>query len=160
MAPGPSSDKKRLDNNSKRVEQLRQLSRQFMEYVPHNRALGVQVVRVDDGEAVMSVPYADKLVGNPLTGVLHGGVVTSLMDACCGAAVFMKLEEPMRIATLDLRIDYLKPAVPGSDIVARATCYKITRNVAFVRCMASHEDPDDAIASASGTFMLIRPKAS
>ena len=140
-----------------RLSLLRRLSRQFMEFVPHNRALDVQVVRLDAGEAVMSIPYADKLIGNPVTGVVHGGVVTSLMDACCGAAVFMKLEEPLRIATLDLRIDYLKPAKPGADIVARATCYKITRNVAFVRCMASNDDPDDAIASAAGTFMLIRP---
>ena len=76
------------------------------------------------------------------------------MDACCGAAVFMALKQPVPIATLDLRIDYLKPAPPGRDVIARARCYKVTKNVAFVRCVAYHEREDDPIASAVGSFML------
>lgn len=137
-----------------RVVTLSDLSRRFMEYVPHNQALGLEVVQLADGEARMTLPYADKIIGNPETGVIHGGAITSLMDASCGAAVFMKLKEPMPIATLDLRIDYLKPATPKLPVVAHATCYKLTRNIAFVRCLAFHDDIDDPIASAAGTFMV------
>lgn len=125
-----------------------------MHHVPHNRALGIEMVELADGSAKMSLPYSDNIIGNPETGVIHGGAITSLMDACCGAAVFMKLKEPMPIATLDLRIDYLKPATPELAVIAHATCYKRTQNVAFVRCIAYHADPDDPIASAAGAFAL------
>ena len=72
---------------------------------------------------------------------------------CCGAAVFQALAEPVPIATLDLRIDYLKPATASLDVFARCECYKVTSSVAFVRGFAFHEQ-DDPIAAASGSFML------
>ncbi|MBI4954215.1 MAG: PaaI family thioesterase [Myxococcales bacterium] len=142
------------DARAARLELLRRLNRGFAEMVPHNRALGMELVSLDDADAVMRLPYAPHLVGNPDTGVLHGGAVSSLMDACCGAAVFMALAEPVPIATLDLRIDYLKPAAPGQDVIAHACCYKVTRNVAFVRSVAFHDSEADPIASAVGAFML------
>jgi uncharacterized protein (TIGR00369 family) len=138
------------------AELVQQLGRRFMEHVPHNRALGISLERLGPGEAVMTLPYDARLVGNPETGVLHGGAITSLLDACCGAAVYMKLDAPARIATLDLRIDYLRLATPPRAVVAHATCYKVTRNVGFVRCLAYHDDPDDAVASATATFMILR----
>ncbi len=133
-----------------------------MENVPHNQALGIRLESLGDGEAVMTLPYDAKLVGNPESGVLHGGAITSMMDACSGAAAFMKLPEPGPIATLDLRIDYLKPATAGRDVVARANCYQRTRNVAFVRCVAYHDTVEAPIAAAVGTFMLstIRGRAA
>ena len=123
--------------------------------VPHNNALGIVVEQIQKGGiAVFKLPYADNLVGNPETGILHGGAITSLLDATCGAAVFAALSELKPIATLDLRIDYLRPADAGKDVRARANCYKVTRNVAFVRAMAFHDDENDPIAAAAGTFML------
>jgi uncharacterized protein (TIGR00369 family) len=135
-------------------EALALMSKSFMDRVPHNVALGLAVLKVTSGEATMALPYKSELVGNPDSGVMHGGAITSLMDACCGAAVFMKLRERMSIATLDLRIDYLKAATPSRRVVAHAICYKTTRSVAFVRCVAHHDDPDDLIAHAVATFML------
>ncbi len=137
-----------------RLQALRKLSRGFMEMVPHNRALGIEMVSFSDGSAQMRLPYQDKLIGNPETGVIHGGAISSLMDACCGAAVFMKLRQPVPIATLDLRIDYLGPATPPRAVNAHAICYKCTRDVAFVRCLAYHDDEDDPIASAAGAFAI------
>jgi uncharacterized protein (TIGR00369 family) len=122
--------------------------------VPHNGALGLRAVDCGLGFATLKLPYDAKLVGNPETGVLHGGAVTTLMDATAGMAVFMKLQKPTRIATLDLRIDYLRPADPGKDVFARCECYKVTRQVAFVRGVAVNDDPDNPIASAAGTFMI------
>jgi uncharacterized protein (TIGR00369 family) len=136
------------------VARLAAMSRHFHQVVPHNRALGLETIELTDGEARMRLPYSAELVGNPDTGVLHGGAITSLMDACCGAAVFMKLSMPVPIATLDLRIDYLRPADPGREVLAHATCFRLTRNVAFVRGIAYHDDEADPVAAAAGAFML------
>lgn len=133
---------------------LAKLNRAFARVVPHNKALGLELIEASDARARFRLPWDAKLVGNPKTGVLHGGVITSMMDAACGAAVFMALPEPQPIATLDLRIDYLKPATPHEAVHAHAHCYKLTRNVAFVRGVAYHDREDDPIASAAGTFML------
>ncbi|HEY0483790.1 MAG TPA: PaaI family thioesterase [Kofleriaceae bacterium] len=129
-------------------------TRAFSRAVPHNHALGIRVISVTATEAVFELPYDPKLVGNPDTGTLHGGAITALLDGCSGAAVFAALTELVPIATLDLRIDYLKPAEPGKSVIARATCYKLTRNVAFTRAQAYQGDPDDVIAHSVGTFML------
>jgi uncharacterized protein (TIGR00369 family) len=126
----------------------------FRKMVPHNAALDIRVVDAAPGVCVLLLPWAEHLVGNPETGVLHGGAITSLLDACSGGAVFLKMQSPLPIATLDLRIDYLKPATPRRDVIARAECYKLGRNVAFVRGLAYHDTADDPIAAASATFML------
>jgi uncharacterized protein (TIGR00369 family) len=134
---------------------LESINRFLTDSVPHNRELGLHVVELGAEEATMRLPYAEKLVGNPETGVLHGGAVTTLIDATCGISVFMKMKRMARIATLDLRIDYLHPATPGKDLLARAECYKLTRAVAFVRALAHHGYPDDPVASAQGTFIIV-----
>jgi uncharacterized protein (TIGR00369 family) len=128
--------------------------------IPHNTALGLTAVACGPKFASVKLPYDAKLVGNPDTGVLHGGAITSLIDATCGLAMFMTLASPMRIATLDLRIDYLRPATPGLDVVARAECYRVAHEVAFLRAVAHQGDPDDAVASAAATFMLFREEPS
>lgn len=136
-------------------EILARLDQSFVQTIPFNAALGLRVVdAADEGWAVLRLPYRAELVGNPETGVLHGGMITSLIDACCGVAVFLKTQFQSRVATLDLRIDYLRPARPPEDVLARAECYKLTRHVAFVRALAHHGDPADPIASASGTFVI------
>jgi uncharacterized protein (TIGR00369 family) len=129
-------------------------ARAFSRSVPHNQALGLRPLSVTREAAIFELPYDPRLVGNPDTGTLHGGAITALLDACSGAAVFASLTEMVPIATLDLRIDYLKPAEPHRPVIARATCYKMTRNVAFTRAVAYQENPEDAIAHSVGTFML------
>ena len=130
------------------------LVRKFSANVPHNRALGMNVLAIEDGLAVFELPYDAKLVGNPDTGVIHGGAITALLDGASGAAVFAAMTEFIPIATLDLRIDYLRPAEAGRSVKCRATCYKTTRNVAFTRAVAYHDSPDDPIAHSVGTFMI------
>ncbi|HVR28509.1 MAG TPA: PaaI family thioesterase [Thermoanaerobaculia bacterium] len=128
-------------------------------HIPHSRAIGMRMIEAGGGTALMSVPYDPKLVGNPATGVLHGGVITSVLDSASGAAVASALGAGQwrPIATLDLRIDYMRPATPGRDVIARAECYRVTRNVAFVRGVAYHDDPADPIATTVATFMLSTP---
>lgn len=130
------------------------MARAFSGGVPHNLALGIRVLAVSPTEASFELPYDARLVGNPDTGTLHGGAITALLDACSGAAVFAALPSLVPIATLDLRIDYLKPAEPGKSVIARASCYKLTRNVAFTRGVAYQDDPENVVAHSVGTFML------
>jgi len=133
---------------------LKRLDQGFAKTVPHNLALGLRIVDLDATGCVAELPYDAKLVGNPDTGVLHGGAITALIDATCGAAIFLAMGEPVRIATLDLRIDYLKPATPGRAVRCHAVCYKRTRSVAFARATADVGDANDPIASATGSFMI------
>lgn len=125
-------------------------------HVPHNRELGLVLddFRHESGEAWMRLPWAPRLVGDPDTGVMHGGAVTTLMDAACGMAVMVRLGASASIATVDLRIDYLKPARPNADLIAHTECYRLTRSIAFVRGMAHHDGgADDPIASVAATFI-------
>lgn len=121
---------------------------------PHALALGIETVAVDETGTVMKVAYDPKLVGDPKTGVLAGGVVTALLDHCCGSAVHVAMKQVMVIATLDLRIDYMRAAEPGKAVYAKATCFKVTKNVAFVRAFAYEDSPDDPVAAAQAAFML------
>jgi uncharacterized protein (TIGR00369 family) len=126
----------------------------LVSHIPHARAIGLTVLEARPDEAWLKVPYSPDLVGNPETGVVHGGVITTLLDNAGGSAVILALEEPRSIATLDLRIDYMKPATPGRDIVGWCHCYKVTRTIAFARGIAYHDSADDPIATMVATFML------
>lgn len=130
------------------------MARQFMQALPHARALALDVQQVEDGRAVIAMPYDTKLVGDPETGVIHGGAVSTLMDTCGGAAVMSHPAGLHGTATLDLRIDYMRPATPGQTITATATCYHVTRSVAFVRAVATDDDTQRPVATATGAFTV------
>ena len=124
---------------------------------PQARALNLRVEHVAASEAVMRLPYDMRLVGDPATGVIAGGAVTTLLDHTCGQAVWAALNDWAPIATLDIRIDYMRSAEPGLDVFARAHCYKLTRHIGFVRAVAYDRDADDPVAAAQAAFALNRP---
>src|SRR5437764_4665557 len=115
---------------------------------------GLQLDRFAPGEAWSSLPYRPVFVGDTETGVLHGGVVTAMLDESCGMAVQLAVDVTRAIATLDLRIDYQKPATPSLDIKAHSICYRVTRSIAFVRSAAYQESEDDPVATATACFMI------
>lgn len=120
----------------------------------YGRASGLRIDRAERGEAWASLPYNAIFAGDTGSGVIHGGVVTALLDEACGMAVQLALDGQSAIATLDLRIDYQKPAKPGLDIKAHAICYHVTRSIAFVRATAYQEAEHDPVATAAACFMI------
>jgi uncharacterized protein (TIGR00369 family) len=154
-APAPAIDK-RMDEIP---ANWKDYARKMLGQAPYFATLGAQMLDVGECAVQARMPYAPHLVGDPDTGVIHGGVITTLLDHIGGAAVMGALKSPMPIATLDLRIDYMKPAAPKLDIIAEAECLKVTHEIAFVRGLAHQGDAADPIALCTTTDMLIRAGA-
>jgi uncharacterized protein (TIGR00369 family) len=120
----------------------------------HTHALGFAFDGLEGDRVRIRVPWREDLVGDPDTGVLAGGLVTALLDHVGGLAVWIALDRFEPIATLDLRVDYMRAAEPGRDLLAEARCYRLTHSIAFVRAWAFEDGPDDPVAAAQAAYML------
>ena len=141
------------------LEFLWDLGPKFVSGTPHCVELGIEFVSINIGRATLRLPYSHKLSGNPKTRVIHGGAVTTLLDQASGLAAVSAFEPICPAATLNLSIDYMRAAEPGKTIIAQASCYKVTRDIAFIRGVAHAGDEDDPIAISQATFMSA-PKGS
>lgn len=128
----------------------------FTKVVPHCVALGIEVVSIERGagKAVLRQPWRPELIGDPEREVVHGGVITTLLDTLGGMCTFAAGKMLMPQATLDLRIDYLRPSRPRLDLIAEGHCYRVTRHIAFVRGHCHQGDTADPIAQMTATFVL------
>ncbi|MBZ2169979.1 PaaI family thioesterase [Marinobacter sp. F4216] len=131
----------------------------FIETLNQARELGLSVEDAKEGELVLCLPYSDRIIGNPETGVIHGGAITTLMDTASGSVIICALDEFELCPTLDLRVDYMRPAEPRKPVYARAETYKVTRNIIFTRCQA-YQEGGETIANCVGTFMRIGKEAT
>ena len=123
------------------------------------QSLCAEYIGLNGQRITFRVPYAEHLVGDPDTGVIHGGVITSALDNASGWAVRAKglWEDNMSMATLDLRIDYMRPAKPNVDLLITAECTKMTKTIAFISGLAHQGDESDPIATSVAAFMLGTP---
>ena len=122
--------------------------------VGHGRALGLEFRAAGDNWVELALPWREQLVGVPETGMLASGAIVSLLDTCGGTAVWRALGQFQPSVTIDLRLDYLRPALKGETVIARCTCDKLTRQIAFVSGIAHTGDETRPVARAVGTFML------
>lgn len=127
--------------------------RQTLESLPHFQELGIQIVDVARGSCTARLDPSPRLAGNPDNGAVHGGVITTLLDSVGGTAAFSVIRQGQAVATLDLRIDYLRMSEPGRAIFGRAECYRLSSSVAFVRGMAYCEERE-TLAHFVATFMI------
>ena len=135
-------------------EKVKRFIDSFMLAIPHVKALGITYHGHGRGWSELALPYAEHLVAYPDAGVIASGAIFSLMDSAGGFSVMTGAERMQPVATLDLRLDYLRPATPGQTIIGRSEVQKLTRSVIFVRGVAHNGDPERPIAHMTGTFMF------
>ncbi|QTN45841.1 PaaI family thioesterase [Ectopseudomonas mendocina] len=128
-------------------------AQRFLSALRHCQVLGMQVQAANAKGLTLRLPYSQHIVGNPDSGVIHGGAITTLMDTTCGISTVCVLPDFEICPTLDLRIDYMHPAEPGKDVFGFAECYRVTPHVIFTRGYAYQDDPEQPIAHVVGTFM-------
>ncbi|OYY76491.1 MAG: phenylacetic acid degradation protein [Sphingomonas sp. 28-62-20] len=120
----------------------------------HGGRLGVRYRCHGPDWVELELPYAPFLIGDTATGVIASGPILTMMDQATSLAVWTRLGQFRPHATLDLRIDYLRPATPGKTVIGRGECYRTTRNISFVRGMAHDGDPANPLAHVAGMFMM------
>jgi len=126
----------------------------LMRRVGHGRALGLEYRASGENWVELALPWREELVGVPASGILASGAIVSLVDTAGGASIWKALGHFQPIVTIDLRLDYLRPAIGNETVIARCECYKLTRSIGFIRGIAHGGDEQRPIAQAMGTFML------
>ncbi len=120
----------------------------------HGGRLGIGYHAHGEDWVELMLPWRGDLVGDPERGVLASGPIITLMDMATSFSVWLKRGVFVPHATLDLRVDYLRPARSGRTVIGRGECYRTTRAISFIRGQAHDGDPDDPLAHVAGTFML------
>jgi uncharacterized protein (TIGR00369 family) len=133
---------------------LKAWNQSYVDVTPHMVDIGARVTAVGKGQGSMMMPARPDWLGDPVRGLLHPGALTVLADSACGLAVVTSFEKRVPIATLDLRMDYLRPAGPDHDVFCEAQCYRLTRNIGFVRGELWQEKRDEPIATVQAAFIL------
>lgn len=120
----------------------------------HSAALGITLVDHGTDWCALALPPDPRLAADAASGVLASGPIVALMDMATSMAIWIRTDRFVPQATLDLRIDYLRPARVGQAVIGRGECHRVTRRIAFVRGTAHDGDPGDPIAHVAGTFMF------
>lgn len=144
------------------VEGLRAI---FEERIVFNRVLGLRIDEVAAEAVAGHIAMRPELIGHYAHHRLHGGVISASLDALGGLAVMAAIgarhmDEPpeqrlhrfVKLGTIDLRIDYLRPAV-GERFVLRATVLRLGSRVASTRMEFLGGD-GRLLAAGSGAYIV------
>jgi uncharacterized protein (TIGR00369 family) len=129
------------------------LAARMMTLHGHGGWLGLTYLGHGPGWFELALPWREDLVGEETSGVLASGPIISMMDNATSLSVWTLTGQFTPHVTLDLRVDYMRAAVPGRTVIGRGECYKLTRTIAFIRGIAHDGDPDEPVAHVAGTFM-------
>jgi uncharacterized protein (TIGR00369 family) len=117
--------------------------------------LGVELVRAHAGEVEVRLPYRAEFAGDETGTNIHGGIISTLADI---AGCFAMISATGRDApTIDLRVDYLRMARPGDDLVAVARTIKAGRSIGLADVEVRAPD-GRVVAVARGTFATGAPQ--
>lgn len=122
----------------------------------HSGWLGLRYVDHGEDWVSLELPWREDLLGEEERLVLASGPIVSLLDMTSGICIWTTSKLFLPVATLDLRVDYQRPAKERASVISRCECYKITRSAAFVRGIAHDGDPDNPVATMAGVFMTFR----
>lgn len=126
--------------------------RRALEAIPYHRMLGLRVEAIREGYARLRLPYKPEFVGDARRPALHGGLLSTLVDTCGGIAVWASGDPDDRVATIDLRVDYLRPA-PPADLVAEARVRLMGNRVGNAAVVVfAAEDPDTPLVEGRGVY--------
>ena len=141
------------------------LKKLFEEEIAFQKLMGVRIVSFDPRQPRMRFDMKPELIGHPMRKVLHGGVIASVLDAIAGFAVLLAMmekhqDEPpeaqlarfMKIGTIDLRIDFIRPG-KGACFIASATVMRAGGKIASVR-MELENEAGETIAAGAAAFMV------
>lgn len=119
---------------------------------PLFRTFGIQIVRVAAGKAVMQMPHSPHLTDK--RSALHRGALVTLLDTTCGLAIFSALDTLRPIATIDLRVDFLRPIPPNAGLVADVECVGRTDRIAYIMGKGHTSGDEEPIALVAGLFAI------
>jgi len=141
------------------------ISEMFNEKVPFHKLLGLTIQSMDHDRVQVKFSMRDELVGHYTRGMVHGGVISSIIDVTGGLAAFMDVQEKMadkglqakiekfgRVTTIDLRVDFLRPGL-GSVFTASAFSLRSGSKVAVTRVELKNEK-DELIAVGTGSYTV------
>lgn len=123
----------------------------------HGALLRQQFHALGDGWVELALPWSEAIAIDADTGILASGPIVGLLDNATGMAAWQKRGIIMHQVTVDLRLDYLRAPVPGRMLIGRGECHGVSGELSFVRGIAYEDSPDDPVARATGTYMLIEP---
>lgn len=153
------------ENKPKLENHLGILADVYESKLPFNKILGLKIDRLEPGSVRVGFDMKPELVGNYVHGVLHGGVISSVLDATGGIVASIGVVEKLqssppeeiahgisKVGTIDLRVDYLRPGL-GQWFYATGMVMRSGRKVTVAR-MELHNDLDKLIAVGTGTYIV------
>lgn len=120
----------------------------------HNGLVGMRYHAHGEGWAELALDWHADLVGETDSGVIASGPIITMMDMATSISVWLKSGVFRPQATLDLRVDYLRPAEVGRTIYGRGECYRLTKSIAFIRGEAHDGDAARPVAHVTGTYIF------
>ena len=124
----------------------------LLDRLPYAQFLGLQS-RIDGADLTVVMPFADKLIGNPMLPALHGGSTAALLEMTAVAQVALSYPRLRLPRPINVTVSYLRSGKPV-DVLARARISKAGRRVAHVVAEAWQDDPANPIASLTAHFLL------